>query len=96
MVILYNRYLFHLSIEHFGKDPKYISKDDKALGLFGFINTGTYNVVSDKIPKTPLTEYLFGDEDYYDLVDRFNVINNRLEKKRAENLKKLRNGELPI
>lgn len=83
----YYKYQFAYNIVHFGKDPKYISSSDSLLSLYSFINRGMYK--NDyPLPKTPLTEYLFDDADYYNLLDRFNQIDNKLKKQRDENIKK--------
>ena len=88
----YKKYLFHYKIKKFGTADKYIPKTDKAYDFHKWIYA--YKYKDEPIfPKTTLTEYLFGDEDYYHMVDRFNEIDKQINKKRHEHLAKLNKGK---
>ena len=43
----------------------------------------------DKVPRTPLTDYLFNG-NYEKMVTQFNIIDNQINKQRNENLKKFK------
>lgn len=86
----YKTYILAHSIKHFGKDPKYISASDSIISLYSFINRMMY-LKDYTIPKTPLTEYLFGDDDFYEIIAKFDTIEAKLKKERKESLKNVRN-----
>jgi len=95
MIVKYKRYLFHKSLEVFGIEERFISKDKKP-DDFGIWAMGYGYKNEYPMPKTTLTKYLFGDQDFYDIVDRFNEIDNNIKKQRAESIKKHNYGRFIV
>ena len=83
----YRKYCFFKQIQHFGKDLKYVKSEEKTLSLDMWLASNGHKA-SLVFPRTPLTEYLFGEHDYYDLVKRANKLKEDLKKQREENIKK--------
>ena len=83
----YKRYCFSLDVLNIGTDTKFIKSENRKVSLFNFLNRRMH-LNRWVLEKTPFVEAMFGDRDFYELVDKFNKINDKLKKKRAANLKK--------
>ena len=81
----YTKYRFAHNVKHFGTEEKYISKDNQLSSFYDFINRAQYKQ-DFKLPKTTLTEYLFDDKDFYELVARHDTIMKTLQAKRDKNV----------
>lgn len=76
----YNKYSFSLDVKNVGTDPKFIKSKNDKISLFDFINR-QWHKREWPLESTPFTEALFGDNDFYDMVNKFNKINKQIKEK---------------
>ena len=79
----YFQYILAHRIENVSRDEKYIAKADKMVNLYDFIFKLMHRR-SFPIPKTKLTEALFGDRDFFEMVASFEKHKQIIEDKRAK------------
>ncbi len=84
----YKRYMLSHRIMNLGTEIKFIAKDNKLMNLDDFVFRRLYND-SFPIPKTPLTEYMFGDRDFFELYDAFLEVDNKIKDSRKKAIVKL-------
>jgi hypothetical protein len=85
----YNSYLFVTNISNFNTENKYISKERRAIAFDDFIFREDYND-EFPMPKTPLTDALFGDRDFFEMHDKFLAIDKEMKDARAKGLVKFK------
>ena len=83
----YDIYILTSNISNFGTETKYISKQNKIIDFDSFIFGDLYS--NDfPMPKTNLTNALFGERDFFDLYDKFLEVDEKIQHKRKQALVK--------
>jgi len=83
----YNQYQLANRIKNVGKDPKFIGKSDALLSLDDFIFRRMYEHTFP-LPEGTFTDAMFGENNFYDLLEEFKTIDAKLKKKQKENVEK--------
>ena len=81
----YKRYVFSYKIKNFDTEEKYIKASNKLINFDSFIFADQH-LKSFPMPKTPLTNALFGDRDFFELYDKFLEVDAKIQEKRQQAL----------
>ena len=83
----YKIYLVSFNINTFDKEEKYISKADQKISFSQFLFERKH-LLETPLPRTKITDYIFGDNNFDDMLNKMNEIDEKMKGYREKNIKK--------